>query len=156
MAEMLYRLLQCWFANVFSNVLILRAFSKKKIKNKKFYLNLSSLFLRFFIKIFIFLFMCQLTPKLIYIHQNKVFSAFLPNFIPKINKTGVLWYRISKFRLALPRCHTIYLSLVTILVFHFSFSQTPILFSETPDFLTNCLKQTFYRSLCLNGAAKVN
>ena len=37
--------------------------------------------------------MCQLTPKLIYMHQNKVFSAFLPNFIPKINKTGVLWYR---------------------------------------------------------------
>ena len=36
--------------------------------------------------------MCQLTPKSIYIHQNKVFCAFLGNFIPKINKTGILWY----------------------------------------------------------------
>ena len=34
--------------------------------------------------------MCQLTPKLIYIHPNKV---FLPNFMLKINKTGILWYR---------------------------------------------------------------
>ena len=37
--------------------------------------------------------MCQLTPKLIYIHSNKVLCTFLPNFIPKINKTGILWYR---------------------------------------------------------------
>ena len=37
--------------------------------------------------------MCQLTPKLIYIYENKVFCTFLPNFILKINMTGILWYR---------------------------------------------------------------
>ena len=38
--------------------------------------------------------MCQLTPKLIYIYENKVFCTFLPNqFILKMNTTGILWYR---------------------------------------------------------------
>ena len=37
--------------------------------------------------------MCQLTPKLIYIYENKVFCTFFPNFILKINTTGILWYR---------------------------------------------------------------
>ena len=37
--------------------------------------------------------MCQLIPKLMYIYENNVFCTFLPNFILKINTTGILWYR---------------------------------------------------------------
>ena len=64
----------CWFANFFSNVLILRAFSKKEVSKTKNYIEtLSSLLLRIFIKIFIFLIYVSINTKInIYLQEYSI------------------------------------------------------------------------------------
>jgi hypothetical protein len=77
----------CWFANLFSNFLILRALRRKKVpKIRNFICCLSRLFLRILWKYPFFVFIWPLRLKLIYIHKNKVYSMFPSNFIREIKK----------------------------------------------------------------------
>jgi hypothetical protein len=76
-----------WFVNLFSNFLILRALSRKKVPKITYFICCSSrLFLRILWKYSFFVFIWPLRLKLIYIHKNKVYSMFPSNFIREIKK----------------------------------------------------------------------
>ena len=67
----------CWFANLFSNFLILRALNVNMYQKYEFlFLFHQDYFVRFLLKYHFFAFICSLRLKLIYIHKNKVSSMF--------------------------------------------------------------------------------